>query len=271
MILILPSDVVDYLNKAAVDGMTQVRYPTVGSMFVSVGATDTFKLGDITMTTKDQSGNRVDGGGYGANCTLMIIDPSTSRVDMDKRYLFYGYADGANVSDRGWYNSKDESTIVNNESFPAGQAFLCNFVPSMEVQLNFAGRVLTGDVTIDSVVDGVTYGFPYVVNPFPSDITLGDIEMKTVDVGGNLQDGGGYGANCTLMVIDPSTSRVDMDKRYLFYGYADGASHADRGWYNSNDEYTIVDDSVTVKAGDGFLCNFATSFKPKLIFKNPIK
>ena len=172
---------------------------------------------------------------------------------------------------RGWYNSLDDETLVNDEEFSAGTAFLCNFAPSKEVQLTFAGQVLTGDVTIDSEIKGIVYGHPYVVNPFPVDITLGDIEMKTVDPAtGMVQNGGGWNDNCSLMIIDPSTSQVDMSKIFLYWGDVEGASNDDRGWYNSLDDETIVNETP-VKAGEGFLCNFATSLKPKLVFKNPVK
>ena len=267
---IVSSSIVGYMNKEATEGSKQVAYPTMGGMFVSVGSSSTFCLNDITMTTKDSSGNRVDGGGYGALCKLQVINPATSVIDSNGKYLFYGYADGADDSDRGWYNENDEDTLV-NPSFPAGTAFLCNFAPSLEVQLTFAGQVLKGDVTIDSVVNEVAYAYPYVVNPFPVDIKLSAITMKTVDKDGNLQDGGGYGAQCKLQRIDPATSVIDPNGKYLFYGYADGADDSDRGWYNENDEDTLIGDSVTIKAGEGFLCNFATSLKPKLIFTNPVK
>ena len=135
------ANIVGYMNKAAVEDSVQVGHPTVGSMFISVGATDTFKLGDITMTTKDGSGNRINGGGYMAQCMLMVIDPATSKVDNDKRFLYWGDAEGADDSDRGWYNKNDEDTLVNETPVKAGEGFLCNFATSLKPKLVFKNPI----------------------------------------------------------------------------------------------------------------------------------
>ncbi len=244
-------------------------YKTMGSMFISVGSTTkTWKLGDIKM---DCNGN--DGGAYGANF-IQFIDPATSVIDTEKIYNYYGVEDGAIVGeDDGWYtvNDNDEKHDLysNDIEFPSGTAFLCNFDPSYNAKLTYSGQVLVGDVVIDTVIDGSSKAYLYVVNPIPVVLTLGDIKMAC-----NGNDGGAYGSNF-IQFIDPATSVIDTEKIYNYYGVEDGAIAGENdGWYtvNDNDEkHDLYSNDVEFGVGDGFLCNFDPSYNAKLIFSNPLK
>lgn len=212
-------------------------------------------MNDVKMTC-----NGKDGGAYTFN-TLQMIDPVSSRVDNDQTITYYGTEDGA-TDDAGWYYMDDDETSVGELSFPIGQAFLCNFDPSYNAKLTYAGTVLQEDVTIDTVVNEQAMPYMYIVNPLAMDIPINNVKMICND-----KDGGAYTFN-TLQVIDPTTSRVDNEKTITYYGKEDGASD-DAGWYYTDDDETSADELIW-KSGDGFLCNFDPSYRAKLVFKNPL-
>lgn len=234
-------------------------YNTVGAMFVTVsGSGDSFRMNDIKMTC---NGN--DGGAYQFN-KLQMIDPATSRVDQDNIITYYGAEDGASDPDdpAGWYYM--DETSVGELTFPIGQAFLCDFDPSYNAKLTYAGAVLQENVTIDTVVNEQAMPYMYIVNPLAMDLPINSVKM----VCNGSNDGGAYQYN-KLQIIDPTTSRVDQDKIITYYGAADGAEDPDdpAGWYYMDE--TSAEDLVW-KSGDGFLCDFDPSFQAKLVFLNPL-
>ena len=252
---IVSSSIVGYATQAT----DSKAYQTSGSMFVSVGGDGTtWKLGDLKMVIDGK-----DGGAYQENM-IQFIEPTSSVIDRDKIYTYYGTEDDAVAGeDDGWYTFPDDD-YVNDQTFVAGTAFLCNFKPKYNASLTYAGQVLTGDVTIDTVVDGTARAYMYIVNPIPTQITLGDIKMVI-----NGKDGGAYQENM-IQFIDPSTSVIDRDKIYTYYGTEDDAVEGeDDGWYTFPDDDYVNNTPVAV--GAGFLCNFKTKYAAKLVFKNPVK
>ena len=239
-------------------------------MFVSVGGSgSTWKLGDMKMVI-----NGKDGGAYRVN-KIQFLDPATSKVDQDKIYTYYGVEDDAVTGDDdGWYTvngdkSKDDE-YSNDVAFPAGTAFLCNFDTRYNASLTFAGQVLAGNVTIDTVVDSNAMPYMYIVNPIAANLTLADIKMVI-----DGKDGGAYREN-KIQFIDPATSKVDQDKIYTYFGVEDEATAGDDdGWYayNPNDEEKddVYSNDVVLPCGAGFLCNFDTRYAAKLVFTNPVK
>ena len=227
-------------------------------MFVSIGGDGkSWKLGDIKMTC-----NGSDGGSYGSSI-IQFLDPTTSKIDANNVYTYYGIEDGADDTDAGWYNVNDDETLCNDMSFPAGTAFLCNFNATKAISLTFAGEVLVGDITIDTTDDGVQIPYMFIVNPLPVDSTLGDIQMLV-----NENDGGAYGSSI-IQFVDPATSKVDVDKIFTYYGVADGAEADEIGWYNSNDEDTLCN-TFPLAIGEGFLCSFNSTKLHKLVFKSAL-
>ncbi len=246
-------------------------------MFVSVDGDGTsWKLGDIKMECLDQSDliTYVDGGAYTKN-TIQFIDPVTSIIDNDKVYTYYGTVDGATKGDDdGWYTFPADNN-ANDEVFPAGTAFLCNFpYPEYKARLSYSGQVLKGDVVIDTMIDTGSgksaVAYLYVANPIPTTITLADIKMLCNDGTGTFVDGGAYTKN-TIQFIDPKTSIIDNDRVYTYYGTVDGATKGeDDGWYTfPADDFS---NDVEMGVGDGFLCNFPyPQYEAKLVFKNPLQ
>jgi hypothetical protein len=213
-----------------------------------------FKLGDIKAT-----------GTVYQEDSIQFIDPVTSVIDPTKVYTYYGVSDGAvEGEDDGWYTFDPTGAIeeryANEDTFPAGTAFLANFYTSHNPTLTCAGQVMIGDVVIDTKVGDNYVAYMYIANPFPSDITLGSI----VPTGTVYQED-------TIQFINPNTSVIDPEKVYTYYGVSDGAiAGEDDGWYTFDPNGVMEErfaNGDTLKTGDGFLCNCYTSHKVKFTFK----
>ena len=210
-------------------------YMTGGMCFVTCGATDgTFRLGDI----------KLEGSTFGSDW-LNFIDPTTSIFDPLKNVTYYSVAeaiaDGAGADAAEWEdineNSKDDVT------YPIGTAFLCNFLNS-NIKITFSGEV--NAKAAYSTIDCTGKPYAFVANPYPGDLTAGDIKLV----------GSTFGSDW-LNFIDPATSIVDPLKNITYYSeaeaIADGAGADAAEWEDINENSK---DDVEIPMGSGFLCNF---------------
>ena len=259
--------------------MNQKPYQSFSPTFVSVSGDKTsFTLGEIKLQTY-QGGEYVDGGATSGDF-IQFIDPGTSKVDNDKIYYYYGTYDGAEVGgdyEPGWYTTDGEDTFSNDVAFPVGTAFLTAIDSNLKARFSYSGQVLTGDVTIDTcTVDSSTkektyVPYMFVANPLPIDLTLASVKLQTYQEESYVD--GGATSGDFIQFIDPSTSKVDNDKIYYYYGTYDGAEVGgdyEPGWYTTDGEDTFSN-SQPLPAGEGVLCAFDTNLKARLVFTNPVK
>ena len=212
-------------------------YLTGGMCFVTCGSTDgTFRLGDL----------KLEGSTWGSDW-LQFLDPTTSIVDPSKSVTYYSaaeaIADGGTADGAEWENYDEE--CQDDVTYPIGTAFLTSFA-STGVTITYSGEVNLNAAY--STIDCTGKPFAFVANPYPGDLTAGDIKLVNSVWGSDW-----------LQFLDPATSIVDPSKSITYYSaaeaIADGGTADDAEWENYDEE--CKDDSP-ILAGSGFLCSFAS-------------
>ncbi len=213
-------------------------YLTGGMCFITTGSTDgTFRLGDL----------KLEGSTWGSDW-LQFINPLTSAVDSTKNVTYYSaaeaIADGGTADDAEWENYDEE--CQDDVTYPIGTAFLTSFA-STGVTITYSGEVNINPAY--STIDCAGKPYAYVANPYPGDLTAGDIKLI----------GSAWGTDW-LQFINPATSAVDSTKNITYYSaaeaIADGGSADDAEWENYDEECM---DATPIPMGSGFLCSFGSS------------
>lgn len=213
-------------------------YLTGGMCFVTCGATDgTFRLGDMALK----------GSAWGSDW-IQFIDPTTSIVDPSKNATYYSaaeaLADGGTAADAEWEDINEN--CLDDVTYPLGTAFLTSFL-STDVEITYSGEVNL--VATYSTINCAGKAYAFVANPYPGDLTAGDIKLV----------GSTWGSDW-LQFLDPATSIVDPTKNITYYSeaeaLADGGTAADAEWEDIDE--TSKDD-VSIPMGSGFLCSFLSS------------
>ena len=210
-------------------------YITGGMCFVTCGATDgTFRLGDM----------KLEGSTWGSDW-IQFIDPTTSIFDPSKDATYYSaaeaIADGGTADDAEWEDVDENS--LDDVTYPIGTAFLTSFL-STGVTITYSGEVNLNAAY--STINCTGKPYAYVANPYPGDLTAGDIKLV----------GSTWGSDW-LQFIDPATSIVDPTKDITYYSaaeaIADGGSADDAEWEDVDEN---CKDDTLIPAGSGFLCGF---------------
>lgn len=215
----------------------QNLYLTGGMCFVTCGSTDgTFRLGDLKM----------EGSTWGTDW-LQFINPATSVVDSSKNATYYSeaeaIADGGTADDAEWENYDEE--CLDDVTYPIGTAFLTSF-GSTDVTITYSGEINLNAVY--STINCTGKPYAYVANPYPGDLTAGDIKLVNSVWGTDW-----------LQFINPATSVVDSKKNITYYSeaeaIADGGTADDAEWENYDEE---CKDDTPIPMGSGFLCSFGS-------------
>ena len=213
-------------------------YLTGGMCFVTCGSTDgTFRLGDM----------KLEGSVWGSDW-IQFLDPTTSIVDPTKNATYYSaaeaIADGGSADDAEWEDINEDS--LDDVTYPIGTAFLTSFL-STGVTITYSGEVNLNAAY--STIDCTGKPFAYVANPYPGDLTAGDIKLVNSVWGSDW-----------LQFLDPATSIVDPLKNITYYSaaeaIADGGTAADAEWEDIDENSK---DDTPILMGTGFLCSFLSS------------
>jgi len=216
------ANVVGYQTKTATG-----QYFSSGATFISVGSTSNqWKLGDIKLTGSTPQQDIIQ--------FLSVVDANT---EITATYVDLAAA-GGNAGDVGWYDFT-LSTRLDDITFPAGTAFLCNF-GSSGVSIMSAGQVLSGPTTLD--LSGIQY--PFVANLLPMQLTLGSI---TVAGSTPQQD--------IFQFLSVTDANTELTATYVDLAAA-GGNAGDVGWYDFTLS-TRLDDTI-LSAGAAFLCNLGS-------------
>ena len=213
--------------------------PTWGNSFVSMTATTkaNFRLGDLVLK----------GCTWGVDW-IGFIDPTTSIIDPTKNVSYYSaeqaISEGGSAEDAKWEDNSE--ACMDDVEYPFGTGFLCNFV-SPNVTITYSGEVNTDPLL--AVIDCTGKSAPFVVNPYPGDLTFGQIKMT----------------NCTWGVdwvgfVDAASSAVDPTRNISYYSaeqaIEEGGSAEDAEWEDNSE---ACKDDVPLKMGEGFLGNFVST------------
>ena len=210
-------------------------YITGGMCFVTCGSTDgTFRLGDM----------KLEGSTWGSDW-IQFIDPTTSIFDPSKDATYYSaaeaIADGGTADDAEWEDVDENS--LDDVTYPIGTAFLTSFL-STGVTITYSGEVNLNAAY--STINCTGKPYAYVANPYPGDLTAGDIKLVNSTWGSDW-----------LQFIDPATSIVDPTRDITYYSaaeaIADGGSADDAEWEDVDEN---CKDDTLIPAGSGFLCGF---------------
>jgi hypothetical protein len=211
------ANVVGYHNSTAAG-----ESASLGPVFKQIGSTGaSYLLSDFTVSNMSP----------GEDC-IQFLDPDTAST-----YLCATYIDPALFGEElgGWWDNDDiGGTSLNDEQFAAGTAFLCLFTSGSEVSFNYAGEVEKGvkQITIDTES-------PFICNPLPADLTLGQIVVENMSPG----------EDC-FQFLDVNTADA-----YLTATYVDPDMFGDElaGWWDNDaiGETSLNDQPLA--AGEGVL------------------
>lgn len=213
-------------------------YITGGMCFVTTGSADgTFRLGDL----------KLEGSTWGSDW-IQFINPLTSAVDSTKNATYYSaaeaIADGGTADDAEWEDINEDS--LDDVTYPIGTAFLTSFL-STGVTITYAGEVNINPAY--STINCAGKPFAYVANPYPGDLTAGDIKLINSTWGSDW-----------LQFINPATSAVDSTKNITYYSaaeaIADGGTADEAEWEDIDEN---CKDDTSIPMGSGFLCSFLSS------------
>ena len=213
-------------------------YLTGGMCFVTCGSTDgTFRLGDM----------KLEGSTWGSDW-IQFINPLTSAVDSTKNATYYSaaeaIADGGTADEAEWENIDED--CLDDVTYPIGTAFLTSFA-STGVTITYSGEVNLNAAY--STIDCTGKPYAYVANPYPGDLTAGDIKLVNSTWGTDW-----------IQFINPATSAVDSTKNITYYSaaeaIADGGSADDAEWEDIDEN---CKDDTSILMGSGFLCSFGSA------------
>ena len=199
------------------------QFASYGQTFITVGDTNgEWKLGNMKASGMDVYSD-----------AIQFLDPSDQSV-----ILMASYQDG-----HGWVAFGDEDgALLDDTTFAIGTGFLCNF--ASPVEFTFSGEVVQDTVTLD--LDGQFY--PFIANPVPADLKLGDITATGMDVYSDA-----------IQVLDPNDLSV-----ILMASFQTG-----HGWVAFGDEDGALLDDTDVPAGAGLLCSLSGA-DIEITFPNPM-
>ena len=149
-----------------------------------------------------------------------------------------------------------------SKTFPAGTAFLCAFGNAKMLGLKYCGEVAQG---YDSSITWTKPGnFSFVVNPLPYPITLANVALN---INGSLAKA--LSKTQYISFMQSSAARVDNDKSYYYYNgtWYHRTAASDGSSWNADDP--VDASTITIGAGEGFLCSFGNAKVLGLIFSKP--
>ncbi|MBP5320109.1 MAG: hypothetical protein J6334_03905 [Kiritimatiellae bacterium] len=220
---------------------TTAESASVGAMFVTVGA-DVWRLGDL----------KAEGMEPGVD-SIQFLDTNTASTYIQATYISAEIAAEEGDPDlEGWWDMNDVGgTRLDDTVFEKGTAFLCAFAGS-EVTFTFAGEVLAGEVEID--VSGMPS--PFICNPIPVDLTLGQI--KAIDFEPGLD---------SIQFLDVDSATTYIQATYISAEFAAEEGDADlEGWWDLNDIGGTSLNDTPVPAGQAFLGAIESGNAVKFVF-----
>ncbi len=222
-------NIVGYQTKTTIG-----QFATSGSMFVSVGSTTgEWKLGDIKAAGMVPGDDIIQF----LSATDLSLTQAATYIDEANSIAIIG--DNSLV---GWWNAGVD-TQLDDEVFPAGTAFLANFV-STGITLTYSGEVALGATTLD--LSGLQ--FPFIANCVPRDLTLGDLTATGMVPGDDIIQ---FLSTTDLSLIEAATY-IDEAASIAIIG-----DNSLVGWWNAGVD-TQLDDMV-LTSGASFLGNFVST------------
>lgn len=211
------ANVVGYHNSTAAG-----ESASLGPVFKQVGSTGaSYLLSDFTVSNMSP----------GEDC-IQFLDPDTASV-----YLYATYIDPDVYGEElgGWWDNDDiGGTLLDEEEFASGTAFLCLFTSGSEVTFNYAGEVEKGvkQVTIDTES-------PFICNPLPTNLTLDQIVVENMSPG----------EDC-FQFLDPTTADA-----YLYATFVDPETFGEElgGWWDNDAIGGTSLNNQPLAAGEGML------------------
>ena len=191
-------------------------------MFKQIGATGaSYALGDFTVSDMSP----------GEDC-IQFLDPDTASV-----YLYATYVDPEEYGEElgGWWDNDDiGGTALNEEAFAAGTAFLCLFTSGNDVTFNYAGEVEKGPKQVSINTES-----PFICNPLPANLTLGQIVVENMSPG----------EDC-FQFLDATTANA-----FLYATYVDPEAYGEElgGWWDNDDIGGTELNDHPLAAGEGVL------------------
>ena len=191
------ANVVGYVNRA-----TTQESASLGGMFVSVGAS-TWKLGDVKLTNATMDD------------VIQFLEWDNASTDVSA-YYYNGH----------WYDY-DTDDELDDQPLQAGTAFLCLFTSGNNISFEFAGEVASDKVSITTDQES-----PFLANPCPRTITLGEVTMT----GATMDD--------VIQFLEWDNASTDFSA-YYYNGH----------WYDYDTDDNL--DDYELQPGDAFLGLFS--------------
>ena len=227
---------------------TAAKQGSFGPVFKQVGTNGaTYKLGDFTAKGMDDTGadyiQFLDTANAATYLSAVYVDPTA-----------YGEEYG------GWWDFNDMFvTPLNEQEFAAGTAFLCLFKSGNTVTFECAGEVEHGRTisTEDIENPGVGVKQPFICNPLPVNLTLGQITALGMD---------DTGADYIQFLEDQNASTV------ISAVYVDPSAYGEDygGWWDFNDMFVTPLNDTPVNAGAAFLGLFKSGNVITFQFPDPL-
>ena len=151
----------------------------------------------------------------------------------DTQYFYVTEAQGADHD--GWVTEMMGDTYVENVSLPLGTGFYLYISSGDDVEVQYAGEVVKGNLTSEEL----PYGYNIVGNATPATVNLQQIQLLGANVGDGLSD--------YIEVWDDTGSMTDT--QYFYVTEAQGYDHD--GWVTEmmGDTYAT---GVTYAPGQAF-------------------
>ncbi len=215
------------------------QYYSSGPTFITVGSTTgEWKLGSIVGTGMIPQAD-----------VIQFLSTTTAGTYLTATYVDLDAA-GGDAELVGWYDF-DLENMLNDQTFAAGTAFLCNF-SSAGVELQYAGEVLQGSTTLD--LSGQQY--PFIANFTPVDLTLGDLSATGMVPQADI-----------IQFLSTASAGTYLTATYVDLDAAGGDAEL-VGWYDFDLENMLNDQALP--AGAAVLGNFSSS-AVMITFPNPVQ
>ena len=223
------------------------KFYSSGNTFITVGATNTWKLGEVSASGMDPFSD-----------FIQFLSTSTANTTTSATYidLATSLANAGDASLVGWWDTSDiGGTSLNNLTLAAGTGFLSNF-SSSGVALTYAGQVLQGSTTLD--LSGLK--FPMVANFTPVNLTLGDLSATGIDPFSDF-----------IQFLSTSTANTTTSATYidLATSIANAGDASLVGWWDTSDIGGTSLNSYAFPAGSAFLGNFSSP-SVHIVFPSPV-
>ena len=230
------------------NNVTTAKQGSFGPVFKKVGTDgSSYKLGDFAAKGMNDSGADF----------IQFLDTANAAT-----YLSAVYVDPAAYGEEfgGWWDFNDMFvTSLNEQEFAAATAFLCLFTSGNTVTFECAGEVEHGRTisTVDSENPGVGVKQPFICNPLPVNLTLGQIKAF------GMNDSG---ADFIQFLEDQNAST------YLSAVYVDPSAYGEEfgGWWDFNDMFVTSVNDTPVNAGAAFLGLFTSGNVITFQFPDPL-